>query len=134
MRAHGQNCIAWLIPTKVAQSHVGTDPATLWSLGRLHVLKSRTMGGMWRITVDPPSAPGGTTMLVTEYQSPLITVSLSLLDRQPASDLEGPAPQCSGPVRAALRWDSPPISEAVNVFAGLFADDAAFKDMPTVLT
>ena len=72
-------------------------------------------------------------MLVTEYQGPLISVFLSLLDREPASDLEGPAPQCSGPVRAALRLDSPPISRAVNVFAGLFADDAAFEEMPTVL-
>ena len=56
-----EDCIAWLIPTKLAQSHVGTDPATLWSLGRLHVLKSapRAMSGMWRITVDPPLRTGG---------------------------------------------------------------------------
>ena len=37
-------------------------------------------------------------------------------------------------MRAALRWNYPPISEAVSVFAGLFADDAAFEEMPTVLT
>ena len=45
-----------------------------------------------------------------------------------------PALQCSGPVRAALRWGTPPIAEQVNVFAGLFHNDSAFEAMPAALT
>ncbi len=32
-------------------------------------------GGMWRITVSPPSSnTGGMTMIVTDYQGPLLSV------------------------------------------------------------
>ena len=74
---------------------------------------------MWRITVSPPSSGiGGMTMLVTDYQGPLISVFSSFIDRGTSSDMNAPpALQCSGPVRAALRWASPPIAGQVNVYA-----------------
>jgi hypothetical protein len=75
------------------------------------------------------------TMLVTDYQGPLLSVLLSLIDRGTSSDMNAPpAPQCSGPVRAALRWASPPIAKQVNVYVGLLHDDSAFEAMPATLT
>jgi hypothetical protein len=143
-----KNCIAWLIPTALVLEHThagnhGTTP--LWSLGRLHVLTSAppTMGGQWRISLSPPaSEPGNMTMMVTDYQGPLISVFLALPDGQapdpdaqdPDADPTEPFKQCSGPVRAILHWTSPPICDTVNVFNGLFPADAAFDEMPPALT
>ena len=74
-------------------------------------------------------------MLVTDYQGPLLSVFSCLTDRGTSSDMcAPPAVQCSGPVRAALRWTSPPIAGQVNVYAGLFHDDSAFEAMPAALT
>ena len=72
---------------------------------------------MWRITMPLPSSKtGGMTMLVTDYQGPLLSDFLSLIDRGTSSDMNAPpALQCSGPVRAALRWASPPIAGQVHV-------------------
>jgi hypothetical protein len=75
------------------------------------------------------------TMLVTDYQGPLLSVFSCLADRGASSDMcAPPAVQCNGPVRAALRWTSPPIAGQANVYAGLFHDDAAFEAMPASLT
>ena len=74
-------------------------------------------------------------MLVTDYQGPLLSVFSCLADRGRSADMcAPPAVQCSGPVRAALRWTSPPIAGQVNVYAGLFHDDSAFEAMPAALT
>ena len=71
------------------------------------------------------------TMLATDYQGPLGSVFLSLIDRGTSSDMNAPpAPQCNGPVRAALRWATPPVLTQVNVYAGLFLNDSAFEAMP----
>jgi hypothetical protein len=75
------------------------------------------------------------TMLVTDYQGPLLSVFSCLADRGRSADMcAPPAVQCSGPVRAALRWTSPPTAGQANAFAGLFHDDAAFEAMPASLT
>ena len=107
---------------------------SLWSMGCLHVLTAttRTMGGMWCITVSPPSSrTGGMPMLVQDYQGPLISVFSSLIDRGTSSDMNAPpARQCAGPVRAALRWAAPPIAEQVAVYAGLFHDFLLSKRGP----
>ena len=74
-------------------------------------------------------------MLVTDYQGPLLSVFSSLIDRGTSSDMNAPpAVQCSGPVRAALRWPSPPTAGQANAYAGLFHEDAAFEAMPAALT
>ncbi len=74
-------------------------------------------------------------MLVTDYHGPFVSVFLSLVDRDTSSDMNTPpAPQCSLPVRAALRWATPPVSKQVNVCAGMFDDDAGVEAIPTVLT
>jgi len=99
-------------------------------------VSSTNSGGMWRISVSPPSSKtGGMTMLVTDYQGPLLSVFSCLTDRGRSADMcAPPAVQCSGPVRAALRWTSPPTAGQANAFAGLFHDDAAFEAMPASLT
>jgi hypothetical protein len=90
------------------------------------------MGGMWRITLSPPaSATGNMTMMVTDYQGPLISAFLALQD---VDEAEADAPDCSGPIRGVLRWEAEPRCTAVNAFAGLFVDEAAFQEMPAVLT
>ena len=74
-------------------------------------------------------------MIVTDYQGPLLSVFSCLTDRGRSADMcAPPAVQCSGPVRAALRWTSPPTAGQANAFAGLFHDDAAFEAMPASLT
>ena len=134
-----KNCVAWLIPTALIH-HAGASGSTgttsLWASGCLHVLTAapRTMGGQWRITLSPPASEAGNmTMMVTDYQGPLISAFLALLDADPETS-ELTEPQCSGPIRAALRWTVPPVCDAFNVFAGLFVDENAFAEMPAVLT
>ena len=71
-------------------------------------------------------------MLVTDYQGPLLSVVSSLIDRGTSSEMNAPsAVQCSGPARAALRWNSPPIAGQANVYARLFHDASAFEAMPS---
>ena len=125
-----EGCVAWLIPTELVQKQGSSNsspsnapPQPLWSLGRLHLLTSapRTTGGKWRITLSPPSsATGNMTMMVTEYQGPLISVFWGLQDATDA-DTTAPAPTCTGPIQAALRW-SPyrPTCDIINTFAGFF--------------
>ena len=73
-------------------------------------------------------------MLVTDYQGRLISVFSSLIDRGTSSDMSAPpAPQCSGPVRAALRWAAPPVAAQINVYAGLL-NNSAVEAMPAALT
>ena len=74
-------------------------------------------------------------MLATDYQGPLLSVFSTLIDRGTSSDMNAPpAVQCSGPVRAALRWTSPPIAGQASVYAGLLHDDSACGAMPASLT
>ncbi|MFM7979693.1 MAG: hypothetical protein ACKPKO_10290, partial [Candidatus Fonsibacter sp.] len=130
--------VAWMIPTALAKKSSGATPMAVWSMGCLHVLTAapRTMGDMWRIAMSPPSSKtGGMTMLATDYQGPLLSVLLSLTDRGTSSYVSAPpAPQCSGPMRAALRWTTPPVATQVNVYSGLFHDDSAFEAMPATLS
>ena len=63
---------------------------------------------------------------MTDYQGPLLSVFSCLTYRGTSADMcAPPAVQCSGPVRAALRWTYPPI-------AGLFHDDSAVEAMPAL--
>jgi hypothetical protein len=76
------------------------------------------------------------TMLVTDYQGPLISVFSALQPREVASTSTPDAPpprQCSGPVGAILRWTSEPACDAVNVFHGLFEDYVDFAELPNSL-
>ena len=54
-------------------------------------VSSTNSGGMWRISVSPPSSKtGGMTMLVTDYQGPLLSVFSCLANRGTSSDMCAP--------------------------------------------
>jgi hypothetical protein len=135
-----KNCIAWLAPTSEIMNRDRPESQQLWSLGRLHMVVAapRTMGGLWRITLSPASDKfGEMTMLVTDYQGPLISVFSAIRPREVASTStqpDAPPPrQCSGPVGAILRWTTEPACDAANVFHGLFQDYRDFSSLPGTL-
>ena len=109
-----RHSLAWRIKQDLAanihrdrQLNDADKVSKIWQAGTLHLLTAapRTGCGRARMTFEPPAEEfGPTLMFVVDYIGPLVSVFGCLQKGlRNLSSMQWPA---TGPVKAALRWDS----------------------------